>query len=580
MNRSRAVAVLVAVLTFSFGGCGESPTLVVSGTVVGHDGAPMPLAHVHLLRPLDWDLGKQPLASAQASADGSFEIATAETGLLILTSTGVDHRYHRVPVIVEEQAEGPVALSIDVRLATLDYHVDVSGVRVIGDFNEFGVASGRPMEARADGTYTLDIEVDADTLAYQLVDIARVGRRASGTQSDAFAYGGWGGAYRSVVGVQDGSVTITFDPTKLAYSPEPPQVTFSDPSSSRARFASLELEMTERYEAFYRAFETARETDEELEYDWSGDVAHLAQRLESERDPFIREVLSYQLLHLGCNGAEIDSELVSQALVELPPTSYCWSLDPYFLACIVETAFPTQEDEAASAPKAEETWPVWVEKAVDYVEEGIIGHPDSVVRASMLASVVIVANNEGLPDLGAEYYGRLTEEYPESWATRMAREYAPQRNIQVGKPIPEFSLTSLDDTTIVYARDSLLGTVYLIDFWATWCIPCVAEMPSLHRVHREFGPRGFEILSISMDDDLEEVIAYRNGEWEMPWYNVFAGPEFEAEMLAPFELVQIPKAILVDAEGMIVGLDAEAHGEGLRQILAQLLTDLPAEGTD
>jgi len=56
----------------------------------------------------------------------------------------------------------------------------------------------------------------------------------------------------------------------------------------------------------------------------------------------------------------------------------------------------------------------------------------------------------------------------------------------------------------------------MIDFWVTWCGPCKAEMPVLHKVYEKFKDKGFEILSISFDQTADAIDKYRKGEWKMP----------------------------------------------------------------
>ena len=52
-----------------------------------------------------------------------------------------------------------------------------------------------------------------------------------------------------------------------------------------------------------------------------------------------------------------------------------------------------------------------------------------------------------------------------------------------------------------WSRESMRGSFALLDFWATWCGPCVAEFPSLREAHRRFKDQGFAILAISLDSD-------------------------------------------------------------------------------
>ena len=67
----------------------------------------------------------------------------------------------------------------------------------------------------------------------------------------------------------------------------------------------------------------------------------------------------------------------------------------------------------------------------------------------------------------------------------------------VGNPAPDFTLKDLGGRAVKFA--DLRGKVVVLNFWATWCPPCVREMPALDRFHREFSPRGWQVLGLAAD---------------------------------------------------------------------------------
>jgi peroxiredoxin len=75
--------------------------------------------------------------------------------------------------------------------------------------------------------------------------------------------------------------------------------------------------------------------------------------------------------------------------------------------------------------------------------------------------------------------------------------------LRPGTAAPGFRLPSLAGGEVDLA--ALRGRVVLLNFWATWCPPCVAEMPSLERLHRALGPEGLAVVTVSADEDVAEL---------------------------------------------------------------------------
>jgi len=80
-----------------------------------------------------------------------------------------------------------------------------------------------------------------------------------------------------------------------------------------------------------------------------------------------------------------------------------------------------------------------------------------------------------------------------------AKEGSRNKIINVGDSAPEFRLSSLDGKEV--SLSDLRGKVVLVHFWATWCPPCVEEMPMLDKLNREFAGKDFEILAVSVDQN-------------------------------------------------------------------------------
>ena len=85
-------------------------------------------------------------------------------------------------------------------------------------------------------------------------------------------------------------------------------------------------------------------------------------------------------------------------------------------------------------------------------------------------------------------------------ATVLGADAAAAREPKIGEPAPDFHLTTFDGRKIALA--DLKGQVVVLNFWATWCVPCKAEMPLLDAYVRHAGPRGLQVLAVATEDSV------------------------------------------------------------------------------
>lgn len=113
------------------------------------------------------------------------------------------------------------------------------------------------------------------------------------------------------------------------------------------------------------------------------------------------------------------------------------------------------------------------------------------------------------------------------------------------------------------------GKVVLVDFWATWCGPCIAEIPNVVKNYEKYHARGFEVVGISLDQDRDELVAFL-ADRKLPWLTLF-DPDADGQhpMATYYGISAIPTVFLVDKEGKVVSLDA--RGSQLGRQLEKLL---------
>lgn len=178
------------------------------------------------------------------------------------------------------------------------------------------------------------------------------------------------------------------------------------------------------------------------------------------------------------------------------------------------------------------------------------------------------------PEAGIAHLREVARDYPDTQLAARVTGMIPQIEAKVataaktaiGQPFPTFKEIATDGSTVDLA--AYRGKVVLIDFWATWCSPCVQELPHVKQAYDKFHAQGFEIIGISLDKNGDTMNAFTK-KHVMTWPQLFDGKVWESKLAQTYGVDSIPATFLIDQEGKIVAKDL--RGDDLEKALVTLL---------
>ncbi|MDO8532370.1 MAG: TlpA disulfide reductase family protein [Dehalococcoidia bacterium] len=136
---------------------------------------------------------------------------------------------------------------------------------------------------------------------------------------------------------------------------------------------------------------------------------------------------------------------------------------------------------------------------------------------------------------------------------------------RVGRPAPDFTITTFDGTRFRLSEQR--GKVVVINFWASWCVPCREEAPFLERAWREYKDKGVVFVGVDIQDTESAARAYIK-EFDITYPN---GPDVSGEITIDYGVSGIPVTFFVDKEGRVAGRWVGAVGA---RLLAGSINDL------
>lgn len=193
----------------------------------------------------------------------------------------------------------------------------------------------------------------------------------------------------------------------------------------------------------------------------------------------------------------------------------------------------------------------------------IFSHPDSYVTVDLIhenkMAVIDVVKFD-------PYYKMLTPRVLASHTgKKITDKYNKAKQFAVGKSI-DFTLPDANGKE--FKLSSLKGKYVLVDFWASWCVPCRAENPFLLKAYSELKDKNFEIVGVSLDDTRENWLKAVEID-KLPWTQVSDVKGFKTEVAVRFGITAIPQNVLIDPDGKVIAKDL--RGENVNEKIAAFI---------
>jgi len=164
---------------------------------------------------------------------------------------------------------------------------------------------------------------------------------------------------------------------------------------------------------------------------------------------------------------------------------------------------------------------------------------------------------------GALSLGKAGEELPQM-------QMPP--NLKIGEPALTFSAETMDGTKIDFPGH-YAGKIVMLDMWATWCGPCIDEIPHMKEAYGDWHDKGFEILGVTLDDEgMTEKVNEFLKEHEITWPQIYQGKSWEVDIAVQHDVSGIPFVLLIDGDsGKILANATQLRGEKLSEFIGEQL---------
>lgn len=207
------------------------------------------------------------------------------------------------------------------------------------------------------------------------------------------------------------------------------------------------------------------------------------------------------------------------------------------------------------------------------VKNSVKEHPQALYNAPLVALYAGVMSEDDVISLIDTKAACFNTSLLRPLVTQLQRQKEASDKRRPGQPFTDLAMSDPAGTVRRLSDFCGKGNYTLVDFWASWCGPCRAEMPKVKELYNKYHPLGFDVVGVSFDSDKAAwtgAITRMN----LPWHHISDLKGWQSEAAAVYGITGIPATLLVDPQGKVVAFGL--RGEELSKKLAEIYANAPA----
>lgn len=534
--------------------CLHSISLPTEWEVYGSDNQPLYISHIFIV---NLNIMPSDTTIYQVPSNGKINISMPTTGYYFIRVSGVNHKplefYYYIDTIFSYSNK------IQIKLEPITMEINEPDLKITGNFNNYSYS---PMTKISDSIYEFEIQSNSDTIEYEIMGITKNEHSVNGTIADGYRLDGAGDYYSQIFNHKGDKIhKIILDLNKYP-SPSFPNVNFNNDyqkeyyETQKLEYFSFaqpkKLSPTAFRDSLYALLDNLKEL-------------YLRSNFEPTKKLLANKYLIYNAVGYSYNYIKIlgikllpfesDTEFIQHLLYYLEPTDLSWSIYKFdggtiFVSSLI--AFNDYKNEYFN------------------LFLNTCNNPD-IIRKELENAIGYYT--EAYPDIDkVEYFYRYyVSLFPNTHRSLEIEKILKKREkLSVGRIIPDFKVKFYNSDVYITEED-LKGKYTLIDVWATWCGPCVKNIPNIKESYDKYKFENFQILSISLDDNIEKLNAFFNRSYIFPWINAIEPSGLNSKLAKKWEINGVPILLLVGPDLKILASDVELRGDNLFKTIDKYL---------